>query len=81
MKTHQQNRADGLLFVDPDNRIEIWAFAWSTILHEARAKLQFINKNLIYSANRETATAYIAKKYAQDIPALPGSMEVNIRDS
>lgn len=71
---HQCHRRDnpvGRIFVDEDNRIEIWALTWTSIIHDAETRLQFINKQLKYSADRESSKAYLSSKYERYIPKLP----------
>ena len=59
------------MYVDEDNRIEVWALDWTGVIHDAEARLQFINQSLSYNADRESAKEYLSKKYAQFIPSLP----------
>ena len=70
-QAHQQNRPVGQVYVDEDNRIEVWALDWTGVIHDAEARLQFINQSLSYNADRESAKEYLSKKYAQFIPSLP----------
>ena len=67
-RAHQANRPVGLTYVDDNNRIEVWALTWTDVLHDAEARLQFINKSLSYRADHDSAKAYLTKKYEQYIP-------------
>ena len=75
-QAHQKDRPVGQVFVDDDNRIEVWALEWSSVIHDAEARLQFINQTLSYNADRESAKAYLARKYEQFIPKTPTKMQV-----
>ena len=77
MQAQQQNRPEGLIFVSPDNRIEVWALDWAKILHDAEARLQFINQTLSYNADRESSRKYLSDKYEQFIPRLPVKADVS----
>ena len=68
MQTHQKDRPEGLVFADADAHIEVWAFKWTTILHDAEARLQFINQTLSYNADRESAKEYLQKAHERFIP-------------
>lgn len=74
-QAHQQNRPEGLVFINKDASIEIWALEWTTILHDAEARLEFINQTLNYNADRESAKEYINKTHERFIPKLPNEME------
>lgn len=75
-QAHQKDRPVGQVFVDDDNRIEVWALEWSSVIHDAEARLQFINQTLSYNADRESAKAYLTSKYEQFIPKTPTKMQV-----
>lgn len=68
-KARQRQRPPGLVFDDADLNIEVWAFTWSEIISNAKARLQFINVSLSYEANRESAKDYLSKAHAKFIPA------------
>ena len=67
-KANQRLRQKGLVFDDGDLNIQVWAFEWTDIIADARARLQFINKSLRYEASRETSMAYLTEAHAKFIP-------------
>lgn len=69
-KCSQRDRPFGLEYVSDDNRIEVWALKWSTIIHEARTRLQFINSSLKYGADRDSAKEYLKATHERYIPKL-----------
>jgi hypothetical protein len=71
-KANQRHQRKGLVFDDPDLNIEVWAFDWTEIIANARARLQFINKSLDYAATRDSAKAYLLKTHEKFIPELEG---------
>ena len=46
----------------------MWAKSWSEVINDARAKLDFLNKQLAYAANRESAKKYLEMAHAKFIP-------------
>ncbi|WPJ96581.1 hypothetical protein SH580_02545 [Coraliomargarita algicola] len=69
-KARQRNKPEGLVFDDADLNIEVWAFEWTEIIANARARLQFINQTLNYEADRESSKAYLKKAHSRFIPEL-----------
>ena len=67
-KAKQREKPRGLVFDDAELNIQVWAYEWTQIIANARARLQFINESLKYEASRETAKAYLAETHAQFIP-------------
>ncbi|URO00939.1 ATP-binding protein [Leclercia adecarboxylata] len=55
---------------DGDLNVEVWIMTWAEIIHAARAKLSFFNKQLKYEVTRGTATAYLEKTHKEYIPVL-----------
>jgi hypothetical protein len=45
-----------------------WAKSWAEIINNARARLEFINKQLAYQADKDSAIAYLHKAHAKFIP-------------
>lgn len=69
-KVHQKDRPVGQLYVDEKNRIEVWALTWTEVLHNAETRLEFINQQLCYNADRDSATEYLKQKHEQYIPKI-----------
>ncbi|MEO5712060.1 MAG: ATP-binding protein [Luteolibacter sp.] len=68
LKAQQREKPRGLVFDNGEMNITVWAFTWTEIIANARAKLQFINKSLNYSATRESARAYLERVHAKFVP-------------
>jgi hypothetical protein len=69
-KATQKERRRGLVFDDGDLNVQVWAFEWTDIIANARARLQFINESLSYEANRETSNNYLLKVHQKFIPVI-----------
>ena len=67
-KASQRERRKGLVFDDADLNIQVWAFDWTEVIANARARLQFVNEALSYEASRERARGYLEKAHAKFIP-------------
>ncbi len=67
-KAQQRYRKAGLVYDDAELNIEVWAFEWTEIIANARARLQFINASLSYEANRVSAREFLLKAHARFIP-------------
>ena len=67
-KADQRGRKRGLVFDDGDLNIQVWAFEWTEVIANARARLQFINESLGYQASRESSRGYLEKAHAKFIP-------------
>ncbi|MES2659978.1 MAG: ATP-binding protein [Verrucomicrobiota bacterium] len=67
-KAKQRDKPPGLVFDDADLNIQVWAYDWTDIIANAKARLQFINASLSYEANRESSKAYLLKAHARFIP-------------
>ena len=67
---NQANHPIGLYHKSKNGNIEVWAFTWTQILSAARAKLEFLNKNLCYDADRESAKKYLLDKHEKYIPTV-----------
>lgn len=68
-KARQRDRKSGLVHDDAENNIQVWAFTWTELLHNARTRLEFINKSLCYMANRDSSKQYLTKTYQKFIPS------------
>ena len=67
-EAEQRDRPRGQVYTDDKFHLEVWAFTWSEILQAARARLEFINKSLQITVDREHATEYLIKTYKKYIP-------------
>ena len=67
-RARQRDKPRGMIFDDGEFNIEVWAFTWTEIIANAKAKLQFINKSLNYTATRESSRSYLEKAHAKFLP-------------
>jgi hypothetical protein len=68
LKARQRDKPPGLVFDLAEMNIQVWAYDWTEIIANAKARLQFINASLSYEANRESSRAYLLKAHAKFIP-------------
>lgn len=67
-KVSQSDRPFGLYFSKERPRIEVWSMPWSRILRGCRARLQFFQKGLEYSATDEHALSYLRTMHGKYLP-------------
>lgn len=67
-RSSQRDRPKGLIYDDSDLNITVWVKTWSEIINDARAKLQFINDKLNYTASSETSKEFLENTYKEFIP-------------
>ena len=66
----QKDKPAGVIFEHEGLNITAWAKSWSDVINDARAKLQFINAQLEYEANRDSAKEYLQNTHAKFIPEI-----------
>ncbi len=69
-KARQRDKPEGLVFDDAEQNIQVWAYEWEEMIANARTRLQFINQNLSYEADQDTAKTYLQKAHAKFIPVI-----------
>jgi hypothetical protein len=67
-KANQRGWPKGKVFDDAELNITVWVKEWAEVINDARARLGFVNKQLAYEADRDTAKAYLKKAHAKFIP-------------
>jgi hypothetical protein len=67
-KAKQRNRPEGLLYDDDDGRVFVWVKTWGQLIDAARARLEFFQQQLQYSADDESALKYLRKVHEQYLP-------------
>ncbi len=67
-KAKQQNRPEGMIFIDDEGKMAIWVKTWSQVINDCRARLNFFQEKLEYIANNETALEYLKKEYEKYLP-------------
>jgi Histidine kinase-, DNA gyrase B-, and HSP90-like ATPase len=64
----QRNRPQGLLYDDDEGRITVWVRTWGQIIQDCRGRLEFFREQLEYSADRDSALAYLRKTHEKYLP-------------
>ncbi len=64
----QRDRARGLVSDDKEHNITVWVKEWGEVINDARARLQFINSQLSYEADRDSSKDYLRKTHSKFIP-------------
>lgn len=67
-EANQRGRPKGQVFDDAELNITVWVRTWADVINDARAKLRFINQQLSYEADRDSAKEYLHKTHAKFIP-------------
>lgn len=65
---NQRDQPKGRIFVDADQNITVWIKEWSEIINDARSRLHFVNKQLAYQADTDSAKNYLNKAHKKYIP-------------
>jgi hypothetical protein len=63
-KELDNDEAKGVLQRTADGKITISVRRWSELIHEARARLEFVQKELNYEVNRDDALERLRMTYA-----------------
>ncbi|HBC86478.1 MAG TPA: ATP-binding protein [Lentisphaeria bacterium] len=69
-KSNQRGKPKSQVYDDADKNITVWAKTWAEVINDARARLQFVNKQLAYGADQDSAKGYLKKTYKKFIPNL-----------
>ena len=67
-EANQRNRPRGMVFDNAEFNITVWAKSWADVINDARTRLHFVNEQLAYEADRDSAKAYLKKTHAKFIP-------------
>jgi hypothetical protein len=67
-KSNQRGKPKGQVYDDAEKNITVWAKPWAEVINDARARLQFVNKQLAYDANQDSAKSYLKKTHEKFIP-------------
>lgn len=67
-KANQKNRPNGLLFEDNEEQITIWVKTWGQLIDSCRARLEFFQKELNYSAENDSAISYLKRMHEKLLP-------------
>ncbi len=69
-KANQRGKPKGQVYDDADQNITVWVKSWADVLNDAKAKLDFINTQLSYEADRDSAKEYLQKTHTRFIPEI-----------
>lgn len=69
-EANQRNRPKGMVSDSADLNITVWVKTWAEIINDARARLRFVNEQLAYQADNDSAKTYLNKAHAKFIPSL-----------
>lgn len=64
----QRDRQRGMVYDNGELNITVWARPWADVINDARARLHFVNKQLAYEVDLDSAKAYLTKAHAKFIP-------------
>lgn len=64
----QRGRPKGQIYDDPDLNITVLVKEWADVINDARSRLRFVNEQLSYEADRDSAKAYLQRTHAKFIP-------------
>ncbi|GAB5098368.1 ATP-binding protein [Caballeronia sp. HLA56] len=70
-EANQRNRPKGQVFDDAELNITVWIRSWADVINDARSKLRFINQQLSYEADLDSAKDYLRLAHAKFIPNVP----------
>jgi hypothetical protein len=77
----QRGRPKGQIYDDPDSNITVWVKEWAEVINDARSRLKFVNEQLSYEADRDSAKAYLQRTHAKFIPEFSnGSVQDDASD-
>ena len=68
MKASQRGYQKGCVFESADGNVTVWARPWADVINDARSKLDFVNEQLSYEADKDSSKAYLKKTHARFIP-------------
>jgi hypothetical protein len=68
MRARQMNRPEGIIVQNAEPRITIWVRTWGQIIDACRARLNFYQKHLEYSADHDSALAHLRTIYGKYLP-------------
>ena len=74
-EANQRGLPRGRVSDDANANITVWVKTWSEVINDARARLHFVNKQLAYQADSDSAKAYLKKTHEKFIPTTDGAGE------
>lgn len=82
-EANQRHRPSGMIDDHAELNITVWVKEWAEVINDARARLHFINSQLSYEADRDSATGYLREAHAKFIPDITsgGTSAINGKDA
>ena len=80
-KASQRGMPKGCVYDDAENNVTVWVKPWADVINDARSKLDFVNEQLSYEADKDSAKAYLKKTHARFIPDVPAYSEETDRSA
>ena len=69
-EANQRDQPRGRVSNDADLNITVWVKTWSEVIEDAKTRLRFVNKQLAYEADHDSAKTYLKKTHAKFIPTV-----------
>lgn len=77
---NQRGRPKGQVYDDPELNITVWVKEWAEVINDARSRLRFVNEQLSYEADRDSAKAYLKRTHAKFIPDFSEEVDSDVSD-
>lgn len=74
-ESNQRNRPKGMVSDNAEQNITVWAKTWAEVINDARSRLHFVNEQLVYQADNDSAKTYLNKAHAKFIPVSESTVE------
>jgi hypothetical protein len=74
-EANQRHRPKGMVSDDAELNITVWAKSWADVINDARTRLSFVNHQLAYEADRDSAKEYLQKAHAKFIPDITAKVK------
>jgi hypothetical protein len=75
-EANQRGRPKGQVFDDSELNITVWVKEWAEVINDARSRLRFVNEQLTYEADRDSAKAYLQRAHAKFVPEFNDDIEI-----
>ncbi len=70
-EANQRGMPKGRVYDDSEHNVTVWVRSWADVINDARSKLDFVNEQLSYEADKDSSKAYLKKTHARFIPDVP----------
>lgn len=67
-QAEQRHRPKGLYHEDPDEEISVWIKSWGQVIESCRVRLEFFQRQLQYTATKDSAITYLRKMHEKYLP-------------